>query len=422
MAALHEKNKLYSILRPIVDFHLKYYAYRHYDVVGRENLPKDGMLIYGPNHANCLMDALVVLALDRERKVFIARADIFKSPKVRKLLEFFKIMPMNRARDGRMSVLENDYTYDTSVAALSAGVPLCLMPEGRHRPMHSLLPLGKGLIRIALKAHEANPDKKLYIQPVGLEYEDYFRYHNDVLVTYGKPIELGEFKQSLGDVPEPVVMSKFNELLAHRMKDTILYVKDDEWYDATMLLVALNFNEKTKRKDALAEKQALAKRVADLRANDATFEEGMLTEARKLADELNAAGVDLFTVYRPGHYKWHILELLSNVIFLGYLLGCFVLSAPTCIISELIGRKIKDKAFVNSVRFVVQLLVWPLTFIIYSIVMALTTPWYVALSSIIFALPAMTITHSVVRDIRLLISDQKYRRIIKKYDLNKFKI
>ena len=63
----------YDILRYYVDCVLKL-SYRNVHYVGRERIPQDGAIIYAPNHTNALMDALVILAMDRSAKVFVARS------------------------------------------------------------------------------------------------------------------------------------------------------------------------------------------------------------------------------------------------------------------------------------------------------------------------------------------------------------
>ena len=59
-------------------------AYSRFVQIGRENIPQDGAIIFAPNHTNTLMDALVVLNMDRNPKVFVARADVFKNRKLAK--------------------------------------------------------------------------------------------------------------------------------------------------------------------------------------------------------------------------------------------------------------------------------------------------------------------------------------------------
>ena len=157
----------YSLLRHYVDFTLKL-SYRNIRYVGREKIPQDGAVIYAPNHTNALMDALIILAMDRKPKVFVARADIFRKPLFAKILHFLKIMPIMRLRDGFDEVKKNQQTIEKAVDVLHDKVPFCIFPEGQHQAKYSSLPLSKGIFRIAFQAQELMPDMPLYIVPVGM--------------------------------------------------------------------------------------------------------------------------------------------------------------------------------------------------------------------------------------------------------------
>lgn len=211
-------------------------SYRTFRYVGKENIPTDGAIIFAPNHTNALCDAMAILGIDHRRKVFVARADIFKDPKKAKLLNWLKIMPINRVRDGLDEVRHNDETINKAVDTLRDGVPFCILPEGTHRPKHSLLPLSKGIFRIALQANDTFGDEKpVYIVPVGLEYGDYFHLWNSLTVNIGKPIDVtafckGERLKVIGDSRPQQIMA-LREELTLRMRELILWVPDDEQYE-----------------------------------------------------------------------------------------------------------------------------------------------------------------------------------------------
>ncbi|MDD4828272.1 MAG: 1-acyl-sn-glycerol-3-phosphate acyltransferase, partial [Bacteroidales bacterium] len=150
---IYDKNVCYTVLKYYVGLFFKM-AYRKREYHGLDKIPKDGAVIFAPNHTNALMDALAVLFVNNNPKVFVARADIFKKPLFSRILFFLKIMPINRIRDGRNTLKNNDETIQLSADVLKHNVPFVILPEGAHRPMHSLLPLGKGIFRIALLANE----------------------------------------------------------------------------------------------------------------------------------------------------------------------------------------------------------------------------------------------------------------------------
>jgi len=206
--------------------------YRHCRCYGFENVPDDGAVIYSPNHQNGLMDALAVLQLDARPKVFVARADIFRKPRLAKILTWLKIMPINRIRDGVDSVRHNDVTMQRAVETLRSGVPFCIMPEGTHRRRHSLLPLQKGIFRIALQALEGMPqDKPLYIVPVGLDYADWYHQYDDLTIRIGEPIDVGAFASAHPGLTEPQLILALREELTARMQALIPFVPDDADYD-----------------------------------------------------------------------------------------------------------------------------------------------------------------------------------------------
>ena len=100
----------------------------------------------------------MVLCRHKTPTVFVARADLFKINKLKKIFTFLKIMPIMRIRDGVSEVKKNDETIQKSIDVLLDKVPFCILPEGTHRAMHSLLPLGKGICRIALQTQELLPN------------------------------------------------------------------------------------------------------------------------------------------------------------------------------------------------------------------------------------------------------------------------
>ena len=231
MNNIYDTDRLYAFLRPYVDWLFRR-SYRNFQYIGKENIPTDGSIIYAPNHTNALCDAMAVLGIDPSPKVFVARADIFKNPRRARILNWLKIMPIRRIRDGIDEVRHNDETMHKAVETLHAGVPFCILPEGAHRPKHSLLPLSKGIFRIALEANDAfGNEKPVYIVPVGLEYGDFFHLWDNLTVNIGQPINVTTFANEHADLDRPQLILALRDELTLRMRELIIWVPDDEHYE-----------------------------------------------------------------------------------------------------------------------------------------------------------------------------------------------
>lgn len=59
-------SKSYNILRYYVDFTTKH-LFSSLKISGLENIPKDGMIMYAPNHCAALLDPLMILLLKKSR-------------------------------------------------------------------------------------------------------------------------------------------------------------------------------------------------------------------------------------------------------------------------------------------------------------------------------------------------------------------
>ena len=190
MAKIHSESILYNILRFPVDACTRR-MFRKMRTSGKSDLPKDGVLILTPNHCNTLLDALVVLQGTHRPTAFGARADIFRNPKIAALLNWLRMVPMARFRDGLSEVKKDFAVFDEAAECAIAGVPFCVFPEGKHTPGYEVQPIKSGAFRIVEAAQEKT-DKKIYVVPIGLSYSDFYRPKPDIYIRYGKAIPADE--------------------------------------------------------------------------------------------------------------------------------------------------------------------------------------------------------------------------------------
>ncbi len=402
MGKVQDKNWGYSVLRPIVDFFFRR-SYRRIQYAGVEKIPTDGAVILAPNHTNALQDALAVLSLNSKPKVFVARADIFKKTLQAKILNFLKIMPIMRIRDGFSNLSKNDEIMERAVDVLIDGVPFCILPEGTHRAKHSLLPLGKGILRIAARTNERLAgEKPVYIVPIGVEYGNYFRWRSSLLINVGEPINVTDFVSQHADLETPEMYNALRETLTEAMKSKILWIPDDEQYEATLEMCYLfaNQNDKTLLSRLRAD-QNVVEKVQTLRAKNDTE---LLEQAGEFAKKRRLAHIGVDSVRKKRLFVDFLWKTLLILLCLPYFCTCVVATLPVWSVAQIMLKRIKDEAFHNSFRFVLTLILLPLSLLICAVLLFVFLPWKWALPATLLLLPANTFLHEYLRWCRLWLS------------------
>lgn len=230
---VERKSFWYSFFRKWLGMVFSHAYYRRFYVFGKNNLPAAGtpFMMVG-NHQNGLIDALAILfALPlRYKVVFLARADIFKKKTIIKILNFCKIMPVYRQRDGRDSLGENSAIFDESAKLVGMGFPVTLFPEGRHQEGHYLGQIKKGFARIAFEAAERNGfPEEMVIVPVGNHYSDYFARRARLIISFGEPIRLSRYYAEYRENP-PRAMTLLAEEVQKALQNLMLDIPDPENY------------------------------------------------------------------------------------------------------------------------------------------------------------------------------------------------
>ena len=413
---IQDPNKIYSFLRRYVDFmiHRAYYKLKY---VGKEKIPTDGAIIYSPNHTNALMDALVILSLDNKRKVFISRADLFTKPLLAKILTYFKMMPINRIRDGWSNLTKTNDTLEKSADVLKDRVAICILPEGTHNTKHSLLPVGKGVFRTAFAGmDQINGEFPVYIIPVGIEYGNFFRYMSTSLVKIGDPINLSEYISAHKGMERAEMMNIGKEYLAEKMKDLILYIPQDEYYQATWDMTAAIYSlERDKsviKGESFLERRYRINRntldvVHKLRKEQPEASQKLLNAADEFSRNRLEKKISLNSIIKKSPCASFIKRCLIFLLTLPYLILSAILSILVLAVTHLLNSSSKDRAFDNSIQFVVTLAIWPISLIIWGVLFFSFMPWEYALASLVITLPSVTIVQLLWKNARLMVSDFK---------------
>jgi 1-acyl-sn-glycerol-3-phosphate acyltransferase len=233
----------FTLVWSYIKFGLFFYS-KKITVLGRENIPKKGAVLFVVNHPNGLADPLYVTTTNKRQNHFLVRAASFKKPFVKKILESLYLMPIYRIRDGVKQLSNNQEIFEKCYKILNNGETLMIFPEGSHNKKRSIRPLIKGFTRIIFGALEKHPNLEINLLPVGITYQHPSQFPSKVTVNYGKPIatrmlfETNTLAQSV-HILKDKVNEQLKELTVHipnnKNYETVLQKLNDAQVDFTAI-------------------------------------------------------------------------------------------------------------------------------------------------------------------------------------------
>jgi hypothetical protein len=283
-------------------------------------------------------------------------------------------MPIFRIRDGISNVRKNDEVFEKSLQVLYNGHnPLCLFPEGNHGDKRRLRPLVKGLFRIALMAQEKYGETPgVKILPVGFDYSHYQKFRSTVFINYGKPIEVSEYFRLWSDNPAEAI-NQLRDRFADELRKLMIHIETEEYYDLYMNLRTL-YNGPMRKHMGIKDGSLISRFRADkkmIEILDGQLERkpedlyalnGKMNAYQQLLKQFNFRD----WVIERGRFPWYgllagvlLLLLFSPVFLYGFLVNIFPFYFPV----YFTRKKIRDIQFHSSVKFVLALILFPLTYL-----------------------------------------------------------
>ncbi len=199
-------------------------------VSGKQNIPKDGAVIFAPNHQGAFMDAVLIGTFNPRDVSYLTRSDVFNKWS-KPILKSLNMMPIYRIRDGIGNLSQNEAVFETCFDMLSKERTILIFPEGNHGIEYYLRPLSKGTARLALDArNKIDPETKVYIVPTGINYFSHYRPLGKVHINFGEPIDLKAYMAQY----EEHKQKGYNALktdLSEAMKKTLILAENDENYE-----------------------------------------------------------------------------------------------------------------------------------------------------------------------------------------------
>lgn len=221
----------YRFLKLYLPFIFQLY-YRRFKIIGKENVPRSGPLIFAINHQNAFMDAIVVAASSVRNPWFLTRASVFGNPVARYWLSKLQMIPIYRFRDGMAAMKRNDETLETCSRLLNHDQCILIFPEGNHDGRWALRPLQKGLARIVFNTMDKTGGQtNIQIVPVGLQYENIFATYSDLLISFGKPLQSKNYYELHKSDPAKAAVV-LTEAVSAQLSQLMVDIQPSQAYEA----------------------------------------------------------------------------------------------------------------------------------------------------------------------------------------------
>lgn len=195
-------------------------------IVNLENVKPGKPYLLASNHSGSFFDAIVLGHFLQQPIHTFTRADVFRNPKVARVLRWINLIPAYRGREGgREYLMRNEESFRMVRRMFADNETIVIFSEGISIQEWKLKPLAKGTGRLAWQTwFGENPNLDMEVIPTGLTYEHYLGANKDVLIQFGEPIRFDTIQEN----PEQMEkwLRAFNNVLTERMKGTLLETAD----------------------------------------------------------------------------------------------------------------------------------------------------------------------------------------------------
>jgi len=357
--------------------------------------------------------------------IYLARADVFNQKTMVKFLNYVKILPAFRIKDGFENLGRNAEIFETCKEVLKQKHNLCIMPEGNQEIERNVRPLVKGLFRVAFSAQEET-DAEIFIVPIGLDYDDLINFGENLIINIGKPISVKSYKQAYTENPVKTTNELRNKL-RNALIELTVHIDTKENYAcfetlfnvATESISATNNLEKNPVKKFELRKK-IAEKLVQYEKEDEKITENLkeLCERyNQISKNLNIKFADinnLYSIRRKEYFSMIKLVLLFPVFVSGFIFNALPFYTPLLVRKI---AKVEYKGYLSSINYATSIISFPLLYILQSaiitFVVGLNFWWFLFIIPLQFFLGKIAF-YGWYKPFRDVLSSFKIRNLKKK--------
>lgn len=346
---------------------------------GWENVPENKPVIFAISHRNAFMDSLAFVNTKNTQVWQLARGDAWKGKFLSSVFEIFHMLPIWRESDGENvdTKIKNQPTFEACYDLLSKNAMIGIYPEGNCVNEEHIRPLKKGICRIAFGAMEKyNFEIDVQIIPVGISYTGAEKFKKWQFMHVGAPISVKKYEEQYKQNPGQAILHLKEEVEAG-MRETVVHIKKgpfqkDIEHIAQMaardeiISNRLEYNPESK---LFKEKEIVAKleKLAHAKPEEMQALAENFKNYEAYRDQFNFREN---TFDKQKHSSLSIIfMLLYFIFFLPFaLFGTIINFLPYKFLPNFIESRIKQKIFWSSGKYVVGLFLFPIWYLILSII------------------------------------------------------
>ncbi len=201
--------------------------YSRVEISGAEQIPQTGPVLICANHANSLVDPVLIGVAAGRPVQFMAKAPLFDNPVLGPPMKALGMVPAFRGSDDKREVSRNLESLDVGARVLVAGQAMGIFPEGKSTDQPHLEMIRSGAARMALQAVESGT-AGLQIVPLGLAYDRKDAFRSTVWIQVGEPIDVDAWLAEQAG-PGPATRRALTKLIEQRLKEVVIHLDEPEW-------------------------------------------------------------------------------------------------------------------------------------------------------------------------------------------------
>ena len=352
------KGILYVVLERLCHWQM-YNQFRQIYLSDFDQIPLDKPMLIAANHPTAFLDPVLIGVYADPPIYFMTRGDLFKKPRAKKILELINMFPVNRQRDGFSGADRMEQTNEYVFERLREQHPIGIFVEGQHHLDRRIIPLQKGVVRLAFGAYERFQQPDLQVLPIGLSFRYGDQQRDTVSLLVGKPIFVKDYWQQYLESPAKAAVQLLHDI-RQQLIELSYHVEKKGDDDLVELLLRLHQGEQSahyfpvirRSSDLFYSEKSVVDQVNQM---EEEAKKELQKNVKKYFKTLKKHWVDDAALLHP---EWSSVPIWIFLIlsFPFFLLG-WLFRLPSATLAQFISsKKVKKREFKSSVFFGIELL------------------------------------------------------------------